>query len=117
MGLKILACVTIAAISGLFAQGNFGGLTGTVTDVSGAIVPEAEVRLHHIETNAAYSTVVTASGVYAFRSLPPGAYHLEAEKAGFKKFVRERIQVLTATVSTVDISMEVGAVTESVTVS
>lgn len=112
MNLRVIACTAIAAASLLFAQGNFGGLTGTVTDASGAIVPEAEVRLRHLETNAVHSTVATASGVYGFRALPPGTYHLEAERPGFKKFVRERVPVLTATVSTVDIVMEVGAVTE-----
>ncbi len=100
----------------MWAQGNLGGLTGNVTDSSGALIPEAMVSVRSLETNAASSTTATSSGVYAFRGLQPGLYRLEAEKTGFKKVVREQVSVLTATMATVDIVMTVGAVNESVTV-
>lgn len=100
-----------------WAQGNLGGITGTVTDASGAVVPDVEIVLRNLETNEVRTTRASESGVYLFRGLPPGSYRLEAEKTGFKKFVLERVQVLTATVATVDVRMELGAVAESVMVS
>ena len=70
-----------------------------------------------METNAAFAAMTGSAGVYAFRALPPGAYRLEAEKAGFKKLVQESISILTATNTTLDLQLSVGQVTESVTVS
>jgi hypothetical protein len=116
-GIVLIAlCLGLARIP-LRAQGNLGGLTGNVTDDSGAVIAEAVVNLRSAATNAAYRTVSTSSGVYAFRGLPPGQYHLEAEKPGFKKFVSEQVVILTATTATLDITLSVGAVSESVTVS
>src|SRR5581483_7173242 len=99
------------------AQGNLGGLTGNISDTSGAVIGDATVSLRNTATNAGYKAVSTESGVYAFRALPPGVYELEAEKPGFKKFVREQISILTATTSTLDIVLSIGAVSESVLVS
>lgn len=109
-------CIGLLAAA-LLAQGNLGGLTGNVVDDSGALVAEATITLRNIATNAAYKTTSTSSGVYAFRALPPGDYELETEKTGFKKSVRERISILTATTTTLDIVLSIGAVSESVTVS
>ncbi|MFN7923874.1 MAG: TonB-dependent receptor [Bryobacteraceae bacterium] len=99
----------------VWAQGNLGGITGNIVDGSGALVPDATVTVRSLETNTAYSTTAS-QGVYAFRALQPGNYRLEAEKTGFKKFVREQVSVLTATTATVDIMMTLGAVSDSVTV-
>src|SRR3954465_555139 len=56
-------------------------------------------------------------GAYVIRGLSPGAYRLEVEREGFKKYVQENVQVLTATISTLDIELSIGTVAESVTVS
>src|SRR2546430_2307672 len=90
----LLTLLFLAAGPTLWAQGNLGGLTGNVVDSSGALIPEATLTLRSAETNAVSSTTATSSGVYAFHALPPGVYRLEAEKAGFKKFVREQVPVL-----------------------
>ncbi|HZT32882.1 MAG TPA: carboxypeptidase regulatory-like domain-containing protein [Bryobacteraceae bacterium] len=111
------AAYMVLAPAALVAQGNLGGLTGNITDASGAVIAEAAVTLRSVATNAVYKTVSTSSGVYAFRALPPGLYELETEKPGFKKFVGEQVSILTATTSTLDIVLSVGAVNESVTVS
>ncbi len=100
-----------------FAQGNLGGVTGTVADTSTAAVSEVKMTLTSIQTNSFYTAVADSSGTYNFRGLPPGLYRLDAEKQGFKKFVQENVSVHTATVTTLDIQLAVGAMSESVTVS
>ena len=100
-----------------FAQGNLGGVTGTVADTSNAAVSEVKMTLISIQTNSSYTVLADGAGTYNFRGLPPGLYRLDAEKQGFKKYVQENVSVQTATVTTLDIQLAVGAVNESVTVS
>jgi hypothetical protein len=90
---------------------------GTVTDASGAIIPAASVTLTNKETNKAQTTTASDEGFYRFSSLPPGEYMLSAEKAGYKKQVLERVAVQAEETQGVDIKLEVGEVTATVTVS
>ncbi len=106
-----------AACASLWAQGNLGGLTGTVTDSSGAAVPDAALKLTNVQTNATSSVTADSSGVYNFRAVQPGAYRLEVEKQGFKKSIQENVRVLTATIANLDLQLALGSVTESLTVS
>jgi hypothetical protein len=99
------------------AQGNLGAIAGTVVDASGAIVPDVQVAITDLRRGIRHSAVATEAGSYRLGSLNPGVYRLEAEKQGFKKFVADQITVLTGSTTTVTVSMEVGAVSESVTVS
>jgi hypothetical protein len=110
----IATCVFAAAA---LAQGNLGGFTGTVVDTSNAAVPEAKVTLTSNQTNSIHTVAADAQGVYTIRSLTPGTYRLEVEKEGFKKYVQENVAVLTATISTLDVQLSLGAVSESITVS
>lgn len=98
-----------------FAQGNLGGVTGTVVDSSGATIPDVRLRLTNTDTNASLQVLSTDAG-YVFRALQPGPYRLEAEKEGFRKFVRERLSILTATTLELEVTLEVGSVNESVNV-
>ncbi|MFN0168963.1 MAG: carboxypeptidase regulatory-like domain-containing protein [Bryobacteraceae bacterium] len=107
-------CLVATAI--LHAQGNLGGLTGTVGDSTGASIPEVRVTLRNIQTNAIYRSTSDERG-YTFSAVVPGLYRLEAEKQGFKKFVREQVSILTATTIDLPLILEVGAVSDSVTVS
>ncbi|MEP6538755.1 MAG: carboxypeptidase-like regulatory domain-containing protein [Bryobacteraceae bacterium] len=111
------ALLPLCLATSVFAQGNLGGLTGTVADSSNAAVAEVKVTLTSAQTNSSSSVTADSAGTYNFRGLPPGQYRLEAEKPGFKKYVQENVSVLTATVTTLDIQLAVGAVSESVTVS
>ena len=99
----------------LFAQGNLGGLTGSLTDSSGASLPQARLTLTDLANGQNYSATSSENG-YSFSSINPGTYRLSVEAAGFKKLVREPIQVLTASVGTLDLSLEPGNVTETITV-
>src|SRR5713226_8953113 len=114
LAVALLPCVLAANAS---AQGNLGGVTGTVVDTSDAGVPEARITLTSTQTNLSHTATSDASGIYTFRGISPGTYRLEAEKEGFKKYVQESVSVLTATVTTLDLKLAIGAVSESVTVS
>ena len=112
---KLIFALSMVSV-GAWAQGNLGGLTGTVTDTSSASVPDAKLKLTSGQTNAAYTVTADSAGVYTFRGLQPGSYRLEVEKQGFKKSIQENVRVLTATISNLDLQLALGAVSESVTV-
>jgi len=102
--------------SPLAAQDARGTLVGRVTDTTGAVVPNAEVRV----TNAATGVVVTGkaneAGNYVVPYLVPGIYGIACEIAGFRKFVREKTEIRVADTVELNIQMTVGDVTESIQV-
>ncbi|MDT4895317.1 MAG: hypothetical protein QOH25_394 [Acidobacteriota bacterium] len=89
---------------------------GTVTDTTGAIVPEAAVTLTNKETNKTQTVTASEDGFYRISGLPPGEYSLSAEKAGYKRQVLENLTVNAEGTQGVDLSLEVGEVTATVTV-
>ena len=90
--------------------------TGTVTDPSGAVVPNAVVSATETRTGIARKTVTTGDGVYTIPYLAPGLYKVEVEAAGFKKVVRENVELPVSSTIRVDVALEPGAVTETVQV-
>jgi hypothetical protein len=98
------------------AQAANGTLLGTVTDQSGAGVPGATVTATEVNTNIPRTAISNESGYYTFANLPSGLYRVEGELQGFKKFVRDRVEVKVNTTVRVDIGLSVGALSESVTV-
>lgn len=90
---------------------------GTVTDASGAIIPSASVTLTNNETTKAQTTTASDDGFYRFSGLPPGQYTLSAEKEGYKKQVLENLTVNAEGTEGVDLRLEVGDITATVTVS
>ena len=72
----------------LMAQTFLGGIRGSVTDKSGAVIPEAKVTLTDQGTGIARSTVSNADGGYTFNALNPATYDVVAEKPGFKNSSR-----------------------------
>jgi len=99
-----------------FAQTNRGSITGTIMDPAGAVVPAANVLAVNSETAAQYTTVSTGTGSYTLAEMPPGVYSVNVEVPGFKKFTQQGIQVQTAQVDTVDIRLEVGLATDTITI-
>src|SRR5579871_1635932 len=99
-----------------FAQTDRGTITGTVSDPAGAVVANAPITARHIETGTDYQAATTATGNYTIAELPAGAYEVSVTVPGFKKFVRSGLTVQVAATLRVDIQLEVGAATESVTV-
>ena len=100
-----------------FGQSDRGIITGTVTDTSGAVVANVAIQARHIDTGAVFPTTSTATGNYSLSELPVGPYEITANAAGFKKYVRTGITVQVAQTIRVDIPLEVGQASDSVTVS
>ena len=112
--LVVLAFVTMSAFA---QQTNVGGITGTVTDSSGAIIPGAEVVAVDQATQGSSKASSSSTGIYTLPLLPIGTYTVAVTKEGFQKFVKTNVPVLSGETFTVDIILAVGAVTQTVTVS
>ena len=111
---RSLVCICFAALA--FAQTDRGIITGTITDSTGASVPEGRVVATNAATNVTHVTQTTSSGDYTVPALPVGTYQLRVEKQGFKAAVRSDIIVTAGSTVTVNAQLEVGAVTESIQV-
>ncbi len=94
-------------------QASIGGLA---TDPAGAIVAGVRVRATNIERQTTYEATSNDAGLYLIRFLPPGTYNVTAEKEGFKRFVRENLRLAAVDRLDLAIRLELGAVSESVTV-
>ncbi len=114
----LLAAVLIFALTptAVWGQNVYGTIAGTVTDSSGAAIGNTTVTLTNLDKNEKHDMVTDASGNYSFVNILPGRYKIEAEKSGFKKFVREPINVEIESGLKVDITLQVGAQTETVEV-
>ncbi len=105
-----------ALTSSVRAQGTTSRITGTVTDGSGAAVAGATVTLTNEGTNVSSTTETSDSGIYTFDLIQIGNYSVSVEKAGFKKFVSKENAVSVNLAATVNVTMEIGGVAETVTV-
>jgi len=99
------------------AQGQASaGMTGTVTDSSGAVVPNADVTVTNQATSVSQKTVTSSSGTYTFKGLTPGKYNVTVEAAGFKKGVHSDVTVEVSVTPTIDVVLAAGATSETVQV-
>src|SRR5262249_6749570 len=92
------------------------GMTGTITDASGAVVPNASVTVTNQATSVADKTVTSSAGTYSFKGLPPGRYEVTVEAPGFKKGIQSNVPVEVSTTATLDMVLATGAATETVQV-
>jgi len=109
-----LACCLIAL--SLWGQTNSGNIRGTITDPSGATLAGATVTARNMDTGLSITTASTDAGLYSVPNLPPGRYSVSAEAPSLKKYTQEGVTVATGTAVTLDIQMQLGAVSENVTV-
>jgi outer membrane receptor protein involved in Fe transport len=112
---------TAAAILALLAlparaQVLYGSIVGLIEDQTGAVVPKASVSVVNKTTGITRETVTDISGRYTLSNVPSGVYDLRVTAAGFRPLVKEGVEVTINTVTRVDLRLEVGAVTEQVTV-
>ncbi|MGH9629317.1 MAG: carboxypeptidase regulatory-like domain-containing protein, partial [Bryobacteraceae bacterium] len=91
-------------------------LTGIVTDTSGAVIPAAHAVLTNVETGETYSAATNDTGACTIPFVKPGTYTLTVESAGFKKHNQPNIRLDTAANTRVDVKLQLGEVTESITV-
>jgi hypothetical protein len=98
------------------AQAGQAELTGEVRDQSGAVVPDAKITATETQSNQSYLTTAGSSGVYTFTGLKPGLYTVAVDVAGFKRSIREGVQLTTGEKVRLDLQLEVGAVGETITI-
>src|SRR5216683_2033407 len=92
-------------------------IQGVVTDPDGATVSGATLTLTNLETNQKLTATTNDSGIYNFNALPPSKYSLTVEKTGFRKRVLENVGVIPEQANALNLQLEVGQVTEVVSVS
>ncbi len=110
-------CVLVLCVSSLaLAQAGRGGISGTVTDPSGAIVPGAQIALLNSATGVTLHTVTSSAGLYSFISLNPGKYKVTASQKGFANVAQDNVTVDVDQVTEVNITLRVGATSETITV-
>lgn len=121
MRLRVFALFLVGALSfggrAAWAQVAQAELRGTVVDESGAALPGATVTAKHLETGNLRTTTSSSGGGYLMPALPLGRYQLIVEIAGFAKLVREDVRLSVGESATLNFTMKVAAVTETVTVS
>jgi len=109
MGLMLLAPRNASAQAS-------AGITGTVTDTTGAVVRGAQVTITNESTGVTDHTVTESAGTYSFRGILPGKYTVAVDAPGFKKDVQKGVNVEVSTTDTVDLSLSAGAASETVSV-
>src|SRR6266581_1978304 len=113
--LLVIVCLSLFAHTE-FAQTDRGTITGTVSDATGAVIPGVAIEAKNVQTGTTYQAGSSETGNYNLAQLPAGTYEVSAILPGFRRFVRTGITVSVATVLRIDITLQVGAAGDSVTV-
>jgi len=114
LGIMLVAASAVG--SAAYGQGTTGAITGTVTDQSGASVAGAKVTALNPATNFSRETTSAGNGAYRIDALPVGLYTLTTEASGFKKSIINEVTLNVNDVLALDVKLEVGQVSETVTV-
>src|SRR5882724_9440594 len=118
MKIRLTPCfVWLLAAAASFGQTFYGSIVGSVRDASSGAVTQANVTLINLGTAERRSAPTDGSGNYQFVNLVPGQYKLEVEKSGFRRFSRDPIDVEVQSAVRIDVTMQVGDVTQLVEVS
>src|SRR5215216_938927 len=117
LSFRVVFCTLIVVSLASIASAQFrASIQGTITDASGAVVSGATVTVTNQETSRSQQVTTSDEGFYRVTGLAPGRYTVSAEVAGFKKQVLENIVVNAEETEGVNISLEAGQVSESVTI-
>src|SRR5690349_10860161 len=122
LAMKILRSILTLSLLGvcstglIWSQAVTGTLVGTITDVSGAVVPSAKITATETNTSVSRTSTTNESGNYSFSNLPPGTYSVTVEQPGFKKAARAGVDVVVDTTTRVDLILTPGQITETVEV-
>ncbi|HEY0786062.1 MAG TPA: TonB-dependent receptor [Acidobacteriaceae bacterium] len=112
--LAILGCIVLTSPA-LLAQYR-ASIQGTVTDTTGAVIPGATLTLTDLGTAQVLTSASDENGLFNFNALPPDAFSLVAERAGFKRKVFDRVQIIPEQPNAFNVQLEAGGVSETVTV-
>jgi hypothetical protein len=113
LGVLLFAWLTTPRLE---AQGTTAAIQGTITDISGASVPDAAVQVKNVGTGAAQSTTTDGAGRFRVPDLSVGNYDVQATKMGFSTVVRAGITLTVGAQTVVDFALPVGQQTQTVTV-
>jgi hypothetical protein len=113
----LFALASCFAVLPAASQVVYGSLIGTVTDPQGAVVPNATVTLSSKDTGYSKEDKSDGGGRYSFINVPPGSYEVKIVSSGFRSFVQQHIDVSPNTIGRVDTTLEIGQVSDTVTVS
>lgn len=116
LALLALVLLLVPGAPSALGQAGRGMISGTVTDPSGAIVPDAKVTLLNPATGVSLHATTTAAGLYTFISLNPGVYRVTASQSGFTTSQRDNVNVTVDQTTIVDITLRVGSVSTVVKV-
>ena len=111
---SVLLLAALSITGSLFGQAATGTITGTITDPAGAVVAAAAIEVKNTETGQVYPTVSTETGAYTVPNLPVGPYQVIVTVQGFKRYNRTGVTLSAAQTLGIDVPLEVGAATESV---
>jgi hypothetical protein len=112
----LVVALFLLAIPHVQAQEVTGTIDGTVKDAAGGLIPGAEVTALHASTGSTRKTLTVDDGSYVFTALPIGTYDLSVSLPGFKKAVRKGVELHIADHLRIDITLEVGEISEQVAV-
>ncbi len=115
LGAGMLGVIVLGS-SLVFGQGFSGAISGTVRDASGAVIPQATVSVRNLETGLTRLTETGVNGSYNLPSLPVGPYEVTVEKPGFQQLVRSGIAIAVAQEVALNLTLQVGNVTQTVEV-
>src|SRR5581483_10516168 len=114
-GLLLAGMVSLAGVT---ARAQFrASIQGTVTDTTGAAIPNAQVILKDNATNATQTATTNGEGIYNFGQLPPDKFTITASASGFTQKVLQKVTIIPEQANSINIQLELGAVSTSVTVS
>jgi len=114
--LPLLLICLLLPLSFLYGQIEYATINGQVRDSSSAVVPKVEIQVTNVETNVVYKTQSNAEGLYSIPNLTSGSYKLVAKLTGFKTTERTGIVLMVGDRVGLDLVMQVGTQTETVTV-
>src|SRR5579884_496724 len=106
----------LAATGAVYGQATTGQFSGTVTDASGALIPNAKVTVTNTGTGASRVVTTDQTGTYLAPLLQPGAYDVSAEAPGFKKVVQSNVELQVNQAATLNFTLEPGQVSETIEV-
>ena len=116
IAVTLALCALLCSVRPAEAQVLYGSIVGTVVDQSDAVVPNATVTIVSKETGLTRETTTDLAGRYSLVNVLPGNYELRVTATGFRTLTRENVLVTINAVTRADLRLEVGAITEQVTV-
>src|SRR5438105_5940527 len=111
-----ISVLTVMAAAPAAAQILYGSVVGAVRDSSGAVMPGATVMIVNKENNLTLETTTKSDGAYSIINVQPGPYDIKVTLPGFRDVARYNVPVTIGQIARVDVTMEVGAVSETVLV-